>query len=291
MAKNRKTGSAGPDKDNQPEGKLDDDVDALFTLPLSDFTAARNALATRLKRAGRGDDADRVKAFEKPSISAWAVNQLYWKHRQAFDRLTEAGERFREAQSAQLEGKVTDMKGPRDERRESLADLARLSAGLLRDAGHNASPEAMRRIATTLEAMSAYASVPNAPVPGRLTSDVDPPGFDALAALIHDRDTPDPAKKPASVIPFNKASLADAELSLKNARARAQTADIALKKAATDLKEAEKQRGEAEELLRLATAACDEAGQRVRVSSAEADEASKAVETAQRRVQSLLNST
>ena len=38
-------------------------VDDLFVLPLADFTAARNALASMLKKAGRADEAERVKAI------------------------------------------------------------------------------------------------------------------------------------------------------------------------------------------------------------------------------------
>jgi len=68
--------------------------DELFRLPLSEFTAARNALAAKLKKDGDSEESDRIKALAKPPVSAWVVNQLYWKHRGAFDRLFAAGERF-----------------------------------------------------------------------------------------------------------------------------------------------------------------------------------------------------
>ena len=80
--------------------QFEEDVDALFTLPLSEFTGARNALAARLKKAGHGDEANQVRALAKPSISAWAVNQLYWQHREVFDQLMSTGQRFRKAQTA-----------------------------------------------------------------------------------------------------------------------------------------------------------------------------------------------
>ena len=59
-------------------GKLNDEVDELYQLPLAEFTGARNALAARLKQSGRANDASLVKALQKPPVSAWAVNQLYW---------------------------------------------------------------------------------------------------------------------------------------------------------------------------------------------------------------------
>src|SRR5262245_37349189 len=111
--------------------KLDDDVDQLFKVPVAEFTGLRNALAARLKKEGHGEDADRIKALGKPSVSAWAVNQLYWKQRDAFDRLLETGERLRHAQAAQLAGKTVDVKEPRDSRRDALTQLSRFAAAVL----------------------------------------------------------------------------------------------------------------------------------------------------------------
>src|SRR5438045_8821927 len=161
--------------------QFEEDIDALFTLPLSEFIDARKVLAARLKKAGHGDQANQVKALAKPSISAWAVNQLYWQHRQAFDQLTSTGQRFRKAQTAR---KVADIHETLDARRAALAHLSELTTTLLRGAGHNPSPETLHRIATTLEALSVYASLPGGPRSGRLTQDVDPPGFDSLASLM-----------------------------------------------------------------------------------------------------------
>src|SRR5262245_19752565 len=106
--------------------QLDDDLDALFMLPLAEFTAARNGLASQLKKSGRSNEADFVKTLAKPSISAWAVNQLYWQHRNAFARLLESGERFRQAQSSSGARKVTDMRTALDARRKSLSELSDL---------------------------------------------------------------------------------------------------------------------------------------------------------------------
>ena len=92
----------GSETKGKRDNNLGDDVDALFRLPLAEFTGARNTLAARLKKSGREDEAVLVKALVKPSISAWAVNQLYWNHREAFDRLIASGERFHKAQSSRL---------------------------------------------------------------------------------------------------------------------------------------------------------------------------------------------
>src|SRR5919204_1830006 len=129
-------------------------TDELFRLPLSEFTAARNALATKLKKEGDADESERVKTLSKPPVSAWVANQLYWNHRKAFDRLMAAGDDFRKAQAAQLAGKSADLRAPLEARREALGELTKLAADVLREAGHPASPDMMRRIMTTLEALA-----------------------------------------------------------------------------------------------------------------------------------------
>ena len=166
------------------KSKLEDDIDALFRLPLAEFTGERNTLAARLKKEGRRDDADRVKLLAKPSVSAWAVNQLYWDHREAFNDLMASGKRLRPAQKLRLAGKVASVRDSLDARREALVHLSDLAAELLRDAGSNPSLDTLRRVTTTLEAMSAQALHSDGPTPGRLTQDLDPPSFDSLASLM-----------------------------------------------------------------------------------------------------------
>jgi hypothetical protein len=178
---------------------IEDDLNDLFGLPLADFIDARKALAVKLKKEGRSLDADRVKALAKPSISAWTVNQLYWRHRAVFDRLLATGQRFREAQTSGRAGKVDAMREALDARREALSHLSDLAATLLREAGHNPTLDMVRRIATTLEAMSAYASLPDGLAAGRLTKDIDPPGFDALGSFFPDAGTTGPAAEAARV--------------------------------------------------------------------------------------------
>jgi hypothetical protein len=298
--------------------RLDDleaDIDALFMLPPSEFTGARNTLAAQLKKSGRGDEAVRVKALVKPSISAWAVNQLYWNHREAFDRLLASGERFHKAQTS---GKIADMREALDARRESLTHLTDLATSLLGDAGHNPSLDTIRRITTTLEAMSVYASRADAPPPGRLTHDVDPPGFESLASFAPasgmtktTKEAPRlrPSQKSSSVatntrrkvatardvrqleetrktkIAEAKASLQDAKRSLTEARARAQSLEAVHKKADAEAKKAEKHRLDAEASFEKAKAAAEVAVQRVRSVAGELEDSATAVDDAERAVE------
>ena len=161
--------------------KLNDEVDELFKLPWAEFTDARNALAKRLKQSGRANDANLVKTLTKPSVSAWTVNQLYWNHRDEFETLLAAGRRVREAQVSGAASRLAEMRAALDARHKALVELSDLAASLLRDSGSNPSLETIRRITTTLEAISALADGPSL---GRLTQDVDPPGFESLASFM-----------------------------------------------------------------------------------------------------------
>jgi hypothetical protein len=232
------------------------DLDALFALPLSEFTAARNVLVKRLKQEKRADEAARVQALAKPSIAAWAVNQLYWKHRNEFDRLLAAGARLSQAHAAQLSGKATDVKGPLAARREAASDLLRLAEKLLGDAGHSATPDTLRRIAMTLETLA----VPGAPVAGRLTEDVAPLGFESLAAIV---PVASKTKQPG---PSANAALRMAEQQLEAARTAAEDAAESLAKAKAVAREAER---------------------RVQASTVEAERAAKALQDAEQRVEML----
>jgi hypothetical protein len=287
---------------------LDDDIDALFRLLPAEFIGARNTLAAQLKKSGRPNDADRVKLLGKPSISAWAVNQLYWIHREPFDELIAIAKRSRPG------GKVTDMRESLDARREVLSHLSDLATTLLRDAGHNPTLDTMRRITTTLEALSTYALLPDGPTPGRLTNDVDPPSFESLASLMSGAGTKQLARQSTKIVPFRKSgsakpqpkatgdvrrleetrqakiaaakvSLQDAKRSLSDARAQTQSLEAAQKKANADAKEAEKYRREAEERLEKATVASEDATRRARSVAGELTQAVKALEDAKRTVE------
>src|SRR5690348_11159809 len=124
------------------------DVDALFKLSLEEFTTARNALAARLKKEGHQTEASETKALVKPSVSAWVVNQIYWRHRGLFDRLIEAGDRLRRAQGQLTSDSARESVNVR---REAVAALTSIAEGLLRGGHYNSSREVLRRVTSTLE--------------------------------------------------------------------------------------------------------------------------------------------
>ena len=82
------------------------DVDDLYGLPLERFVPERTALARGLRSAGRRDEAAAVGALRKPSVAAWAVNQLIRTQRQAVGELFKSGDILRQIQADVLDGRA-----------------------------------------------------------------------------------------------------------------------------------------------------------------------------------------
>ena len=153
---------------------LDSSIDDLYQQPLNEFTQARNTLAKSLT----GADAKRVRALAKPTLVPWAVNQVYWRARGAYDRLMKSGERLRTAQIAALEGRDADVRAATETHRHAIADAVREAERLAATAGSKPSPDALAR---SFEALSLATGSPEPP--GRLTQALQPAGFEALAGV------------------------------------------------------------------------------------------------------------
>ena len=262
---------------------IEAEIDALFQLSLAEFTGARNALAKRLKNEGRALDAERVKALAKPSAPAWAVNQLYWQDPAVIERLLTLGERVRKAQTGQLRN--ADLRALMDEKKQMTTALLRNAAAILEDAGSAASPDAMRRMSATLESLAAWGRTDGVPRAGRLTADLDPPGFDTLAALMGGKDleaakvllfrVPKAVEDPAATQARLRESVKAAEKTLREARRDAERAEAALAKANARAAAVETQKQEIE-------ARYAEAKEEARLASSDAKKSAQAVADAER---------
>lgn len=315
--KGRGQRAKGDGKGKGTEGRVVESIDDLYQLALTEFTPARNGLAARLRKSGRAADADEVRSLVKPSIPAWAVNQLFWRHRLAFDRLLTSGDRLRHTQSSTLAGKSGDVRGALDAVREALSELSRLASDELAAVGHNPSPGVMRAVTATLEALSSYGTSSNAPPAGRLVDEVDPPGFETLAALVPNASGASIGDAPSRVLRFRqekppsrsargkssdedperlkkereakiaaaKALVRESDRSLREALATAQQAQASLKKAAAHAKDSEQALVDAERVFEKAATEAHSARQTARRLAVEAEAAAQAVEEAERAVE------
>jgi len=168
---------------------LDSKIDDLYQRPLDEFIPARAALASELK----GDDARRVKQLKKPTNAPWAVNQVYWRARPAFDRVLKSGTALRRAQITALEGRTADVRGATEAHRQAVSAAVAKAIEIAR--GGNVHPD-RDALARTFEALSLASTPPESP--GRLTQPLQPGGFEMLtgvepAAMVAPKVRPKPA--------------------------------------------------------------------------------------------------
>jgi hypothetical protein len=242
----------------------DPDVDSLYQLPLDDFIAGRNALA---KSAGA--DAADIKALQKPTMPAWAVNQLYWKQRPVYTELIERAADLRATHNAALRGQHADLRGAGRAHEEAVGHAVKATLALLAESGAPVTDATRQAIATTLR------SLPSEDPPGRLTRPLQPHGFEVLGGdatggrVRPAAPQPAPAKKsPKSAAPTeqNTARLAAArEAAAAAARAVREAEQLARReefeaaRAARDAEKAQRRVTQAEEALQQAQTDLDEA--------------------------------
>jgi len=216
--------------------RLSDQIDDLYRGSLADFTAARNALV----KAERGADASRLRKLAKPTVVAWAVNQVYWHARKTYDQLIKSGERLRKAQIAALEGKSTDVRAAGETHRRAIADAVKEAERLAAASGSKPAPDALMR---TFEALSLAPEPPEAP--GRLTKELRPAGFEALTGVTpvaqpkpeptakdrrREREEAAAAKQRAAEDKKREAAIRKAEAAVDRAKKKMLAAQAALKR-------------------------------------------------------------
>ena len=149
---------------------LETRIEALYKLPLDEFTSARNALA---KETG---DAS-VKQLTKPPVPAWAVNQLYWDRRDDYDGLVAAATDMRRTHKAVIEGKKGDLRAATREHDRAIELALKATVALMKERAQPVTDATRQAILNTLRA------IPSNEEPGRLTRVLAPGGFEMLAGV------------------------------------------------------------------------------------------------------------
>jgi hypothetical protein len=175
---------------------LERELDALYALPLTEFTRARNDLASRLKRAHQTEAADAVRSLKKPTAAAWAANHLARVAPDQVASLLEAGRRLRETQQRALAGEAEQ---------SDVADAASAERGAVRvlmttarrELGDGATSSLLDRLDRTLQAIAVDETAQELLVRGRLTDELTAVGFGPLEAVEHPRPRPDEVARAA----------------------------------------------------------------------------------------------
>ena len=228
----------------------DEAIAELYQAPHAAFVTERKRLAGELKAAGDKAGATKLGKLPRPPISAWAVNQLWWHARDAFEAMLESAERLREG----------DLSASGDHR-EAIAKLRARAGSILEDAGNAAAESTLRRVTTTLAAISASGGFDPDP-PGALGADRDPPGFEAIGIAA---EVERPAAKPKHDEPDEDRSAAEEQRAHAAAKRHREAEEAAERAEAA----AERRRAEQEEAKRLAERHRTEAALRTAVGEVE----------------------
>lgn len=245
---------------------LDAAIDALYQGPLDAFTDARNALAKAAKRPD-------LKTLAKPSLPAWAVNQLHWHRRAALDRLLAAAAGVRRAHGDTLAGKAADVGAAEQAHRDAVKATLAEAREVLAAAGHPVTQATLDAVRDTLQVL------PSPDANGRLVKPLAPTGFAALAGFAV-------AERPAlRMVPPSTGATGAARSGRAtgddDAAARALAARAAEREARERRKAAEKAVEDTRAALRRAEIALDDAERVLKRRRAEHDQAAAAHQRAE----------
>jgi hypothetical protein len=251
----------------------EDRIEELFSLSPEEFVAARDELAKQLRGEGDADGSRKVKALRRPTVAAWAVNQVARRHPEHVEDLLAAGRDLREGQRRMMSGRGRADLAALGARRRTVVDrLTRLATEVLEEAGRGV--ESHRdEIADTFTAAAVDESVAELVRAGRLDRERTPPSDLADAFGLSDEADGDDDETAADE------SERDGEA---EAAAAAAAAERTAERARRDADRAEDRAERARAELRAAREAADRKAEAVRDAEERAAAARDAANEAQR---------
>lgn len=198
---------------------------ALYGVPREEFTRARNARVTQLRREGRHDDAAAVKALRKPDQVAAALNQAVRKKPKLRDELLDAGERLREASAGGKGGGLRSAMAAERAAVERLVEVAGQYLGNARRADD---------AAFTLHAASANEELRDRVRDGCLVTRATP--AEALGLPSRDEGSPTPKRRAPGALKRARAAEQKARAAEKTAAGEARQAELAVERAQKELR-------------------------------------------------------
>jgi hypothetical protein len=251
-------------------------ADELYGLPPEEFTAARTRYEKEAKAAGNRDEAARIHALAKPSVTAWLANQLVRSHRSELEPLIELGGALREA-TRDLAG--DQLRALSRQQHELMYALVQQARALARGAGRKVSEDVARALEETLRAALADEQAASLLLAGHLTEALHSSEFDPGFGFGSGSGS---GGLDAKVIPISRAASGGthvgrkpAEEQLRQAEGDLVDAQQALAHATSALEDAQARAADAEEAAATARERVEELRQQL-------EEASKAASDADR---------
>ena len=157
---------------------LEKQIDRLYSAPPGEFVGRREGLARSLRAEGKRESADEVKKLRKPTVAAWAVNQLVRREKMRVRGLFTAGERLRRAHADVLAGGSPEgLERARGDERAAIEELAGAARALLEEGGHPPAETVLDRVRDTFHAAVVDEAVGERVRAGRLEKEEQATGF------------------------------------------------------------------------------------------------------------------
>ena len=265
------------------------DVDDLYGLPLDRFVPERTALARELRKAGERERAAEVAALKKPSVAAWAVNQLVRTQRRGVDELLEAGDGLRSAQDDVLGGRgdARSLRAAVERERLAVDTLTDGARGLLSSEGHELSDTMVERVSETLHAAALDDDAREQVSGGRLERELRHVGLGGFGAFGGGSPAPRAEKRAATRKTQRgekKEQAGERAEQERTAREQAKADEEARKAARATEREARRRAERAGRAAQLALEKRDRAEEALREAEAEFEAAEAEVRTAEEAV-------
>ena len=268
------------------------DIDDLYGLPLDQFVPERTALARELRKAGDRDRAGEIAALKKPSVAAWAVNQLVRTQRKAVAELLEAGDGLRAAQDNVLAGRgdARSLRAAVERERLAVQTLTDAARGLLSSEGEELSNTMVERVSDTLHAAALDDDAREQVSGGRLERELRhvglggfgaPRGGGSLAPPSRKREAPPNKRKKAGSDEKEPGERAERT---RTARERAKAGEEAHRAARATEREARRRAERAGRAAKIALEHRDNAAEALREAEADLEAAEAQVRAAEEAV-------
>lgn len=148
-----------------PGGMASEETDRLFVVPPAEFVAARKALVSALKAAGRRAEAAAIEKRPRPSVSTWATNQVARREPELIRELGEVTARLRAAGGPDYAEAIA-------QHRAVLKTLRAKAEEVLSRAGLRAALPALAQVLQNLRAGMASAQARPLVAAGQLIQDI-----------------------------------------------------------------------------------------------------------------------
>src|SRR3954447_12150679 len=254
-----------------PQADFEGELDRLYGVPLNEFTAARDELVKDLRAQGDRERAQEVKTLRKPTAAVWLVNQLARERQLDVQRLLKAGESLTKSQADAAAGRSSRFPEARRDEHHALEQLAKAARELADRSGVGSA--ALAKATETLRAASLTQEGREFLRRGRLTEELEPPGFEALTGLGGVRSPRPPLKRAP-----RSDDRAEKRRALKQAQERVSQLRAEARKLATAARAAEREAGRAETKAGAARERAAAAQEKVRAMSGQREAAEADVE-------------